>query len=51
MVGMIAGVWAKEQKDWRGRSSPLRLSLTLRLKIMKTHVEPFAKSGGHKRTR
>ena len=39
MVGMIAGVWAKGQKDRRGRSSPL--SLPLRLKIMKTHVEPI----------
>ena len=40
MVGMIAGVWAKgQQKDRRGRSSPL--SLPLRLKIMRAHVEPI----------
>ena len=36
---MIAGVWAKGQKDRRGRSSPL--SLPLQLKIMKTHVQPI----------
>ena len=39
MVGMIAGAWARGQKDRRGRSSPL--SLPLRLKIMKAHVEPI----------
>ena len=39
MVGMIAGAWAKGQKDRRGRSSPF--SLPLRLKIMRAHVEPI----------
>ena len=39
MVGMIARSWARGQKDRRGRSSPL--SLPLRLRIMKAHVDPI----------
>ena len=39
MVGMIARSWARGQKDCRGRSSPL--SLPLRLRIMKAHVDPI----------
>ena len=39
MVGMIARSWARGQKDRRGRSSPI--SLPLRLRIMKAHVDPI----------
>ena len=39
MVGMIARSWARGEKDRRGRSSPL--SLPLRLRIMKAHVDPI----------
>ena len=39
MVGTIARSWARGQKDRRGRSSPLRLPL--RLRIMKAHVDPI----------
>ena len=39
MVGMIARSWARGQKDKRGRSSPL--SLPLRLRLMKAHVDPI----------
>ena len=39
MVGMIARSWSRGQKDRRGRSSPL--SLPLRLRLMKAHVDPI----------
>ena len=39
MVGMIARSWSRGQKDKRGRSSPL--SLPLRLRLMKAHVDPI----------
>ena len=39
MVGVIARSWARGQKDRRGRSSPL--SLPLRLRLMKAHVDPI----------
>ena len=39
MVGMIARSWSRGQKDERGRSSPL--SLPLRLRLMKAHVDPI----------
>ena len=39
MVGMIARSWSRGQRDKRGRSSPL--SLPLRLRLMKAHVDPI----------
>ena len=39
MVGMLARSWARGQKDRRGRSSPL--TLPLRLRLMKAHVDPI----------
>ena len=39
MVGMIARSWSRGQQDKRGRSSPL--SLPLRLRLMKAHVDPI----------
>ena len=39
MVGMIARSWSRGQKDKQGRSSPL--SLPLRLRLMKAHVDPI----------
>ena len=42
MVGMIARSWSRGQKDWRGRSSPL--SLPLRWRIIKAHVDPILSS-------
>ena len=39
MVGMIARSRSRGQKDRRGRSSPL--SLPLRLRLMKAHVDPI----------
>ena len=39
MVGMLARAWARGQKDRRGRSSPI--SLPLRLRLMKAHVDPI----------
>ena len=39
MVGMLAHAWARGQKDRRDRSSPL--SLPLRLRLMKAHVDPI----------
>ena len=39
MVGMLARSWARGQKDRRGRSYPL--TLPLRLRLMKAHVDPI----------
>ena len=39
MIGMLARSWAKGQKDKRGRASAL--SLPLRLRLMKAHVDPI----------
>ena len=39
VVGMLARSWARGQKDRRGRSSPL--TLPLRLRLMKAHVDPI----------
>ena len=39
VVGMIARSWARGQKDRRGRSSPL--SLSLRLRLMKALIDPI----------
>ena len=37
--GMIPRSWSRGQKDRRGRSSPL--SLPLRLRLMKAHIDPI----------
>ena len=39
MVGVLVRSWARSQKDRRGHSSPL--TLPLRLRLMKAHVEPI----------
>ena len=48
MVGVLARSWARGQKDRRGRSSPL--TLPLRLRLMKAHVDRILTTFGRSRS-